>query len=108
MERRDGCGHAQSLQSTSDSLQPYELQPTSLLCPWDSPGKNARMGCCALLQGIFLTQGLNPHLLHLLHCRWILYRLSRQGYLLLMYLIFNLVLVFALFWRKKKLGVRSG
>ena len=25
------------------------------------------MGCHALLQGIFLTQGSNPHLLHLLH-----------------------------------------
>ena len=25
------------------------------------------MGCCALLQGIFLTQGLNPCLLYLLH-----------------------------------------
>ena len=25
------------------------------------------MGCHALLQGIFLTQGLNLHLLHLLH-----------------------------------------
>ena len=24
----------------------------------DSPGKNSRMGCLALLQGIFLTQGL--------------------------------------------------
>ena len=28
------------------------------------------VGCCFLLQGIFLTQGLNPHLLH---CRQILY-----------------------------------
>ena len=25
------------------------------------------MGCHALLQGIFLTQGLNPHLLHILY-----------------------------------------
>ena len=25
------------------------------------------MGCPLLLQGIFLIQGLNPHLLHLLH-----------------------------------------
>ena len=25
------------------------------------------VGCHALPQGIFLTQGLNPHLLHLLH-----------------------------------------
>ena len=24
----------------SDSLQPHGLQPTRLLCPWDSPGKN--------------------------------------------------------------------
>ena len=34
---------------------------------WDSPGKNTGVGCHALLQGIFLTQGLNPCLLHLLH-----------------------------------------
>ena len=35
-----------------------------LLCPWDSPGKNTRVGCHFLLQGIFLTQGSNPGLLH--------------------------------------------
>ena len=29
--------------------------------------KNTGVGCHALLQGIFLTQGLNPRLLHLLH-----------------------------------------
>ena len=34
---------------------------------WDSAGKNIEVGCHALLQEIFLTQGLNPHLLHLLH-----------------------------------------
>ena len=39
----------------------------SPLCPWDSPGKSTRVGCNALLQGIFPTQGLNPSLLHLLH-----------------------------------------
>ena len=33
----------------------------------DSPSKNTGVGCHGLLQGIFLTQGLNPHLLHLLH-----------------------------------------
>ena len=37
-----------------------------LLCPRDSPGKNTRVGCHAL-QGIFLTQGSNPHVLRLLH-----------------------------------------
>ena len=36
------------------------------LCPWDSPSKNTGVGCHALLQGIFLTQGLNLHLLCLL------------------------------------------
>ena len=40
-----------------------------LLCPWDSPGKNTGVCCHFLLQGIFLTQGLNPGLLH---CRQII------------------------------------
>ena len=44
----------------SDSSQPYGLQPTRLLCPQDSPGKNTGVGCHGLLQGIFLTQGSNP------------------------------------------------
>ena len=44
--------------------------------PWNSPGKNTRVGCHSLLQGIFLTQRLNPGFLH---CRQILYHLSRQG-----------------------------
>ena len=37
-----------------------------LLCSWDFPDKNTGMGYNSLLQ-IFLTQGLHPHLLHLLH-----------------------------------------
>ena len=36
-------------------------------CPRDSPGKNTEVGCYALLQGTFLTQGSNPHLFCLLH-----------------------------------------
>ena len=47
----------------SNSLWPSGQQPTRLLCPWDSPGLNTGMGCNALLQGIFLTQESNPHLL---------------------------------------------
>ena len=42
----------------------------------DFPGKNSGVGCHALLQGIFTTQGLNPGLPH---CRQILYHLSHQG-----------------------------
>ena len=34
----------------SDSVQPHGRQPTSLLCPWDSPGKNTGVGCHFLLQ----------------------------------------------------------
>ena len=51
----------------SDTLQPCQSEPIRLLCPWDSPGKNAGVHCHALLHGIFLTQGLNPCLLSLLH-----------------------------------------
>ena len=29
---------------------PHRRQPTRFLCPWDSPGKNTRMGCHFLLQ----------------------------------------------------------
>ena len=46
---------------------------------WDFPGKNAGVGCHFLLQGFFLTQGLNLRLLCLLHCRQILYSLINQG-----------------------------
>ena len=53
----------------SNSLWPDGLQPTKFLCPWASPGKTTEVGCHALLQGIFPTQGSK---LHLLHCRWIL------------------------------------
>ena len=51
----------------SESLRPHGLQPTRLLCPWDFPGKNTGVGCHFLLQRIFLTQGLNLCLLHLLY-----------------------------------------
>ena len=45
---------------------------------WNSPGKNTGAGCHALLQGIFLTQGLNPRLLCLLHWQ-VLYHLCPLG-----------------------------
>ena len=42
-----------------NSLQPHGLQPTRLLCPWDSPGKNTGVGIHSFLLRIFPTQGLN-------------------------------------------------
>ena len=50
-----------------DSLQPHGLQPARFLCPWNSPGKDTGESCHAPFRGIFLTQGLNFHLLSLLH-----------------------------------------
>ena len=43
----------------SDSSWHHEV-----LCPWNFLGKNTGTDCHFLLQGIFPTQGLNPHLLH--------------------------------------------
>ena len=41
--------------------------PPRSLCPLDSPGKNTGVRCHFILQRILPTQGLNPHLLCLLH-----------------------------------------
>ena len=38
---------AQSCQSCP-ALRPHRRQPTRLLCPWDSPGKNTGVGCHCL------------------------------------------------------------
>ena len=54
-----GCGCCLVAQ-----LCPTLCDLTRLLCLWNSPGKNSGVGCHFLLQGIFLTQGLNPGLLH--------------------------------------------
>ena len=52
---------------------PWTVSPPVSSVHGDSPGKNTGVGCHALLQGIFLTQRWNSHLLRLLHCRRILY-----------------------------------
>ena len=54
---------------------PMDCSPPRLLCPRDFPGKNIRVGCHLLLQGIFLTQGSNPSSLH---CRSVLYHLATR------------------------------
>ena len=59
------------LLQTCSTLWPCGLKPARLLSAWNSPGKNTRVGCHALLLGIFLTQGLNPGLLNyrqILYC----------------------------------------
>ena len=71
----------------SDSLQPHGLWPTRLLCPRDPPGKNTRVSCHFLFQGIFPTQGSNPGLPH---CSWTLYCLSHQGSLVYVYVYIHM------------------
>ena len=48
-------------------------------CSSDFSGTNTRMGCHALLQGIFQTQESNPSVLHLLHCQVDSLPLRHQG-----------------------------
>ena len=80
--------HAKSLQSCSSLCDP--LWPARLLCPWGSLGKNTGVGCCFLLQGIFPTQGCNPHLLHLCIGRWVLFHQPHLGSPVLPHAYFNL------------------
>ena len=48
----------------------------TMVCPWNSPGKNTGVGYHSLFQGIFPTQRSNPGLPH---CRQMLYHLNHQG-----------------------------
>ena len=62
------CVCARSVPESCPALcDPMDLEPASLFCPWDFPGRNTGVGCHFLLQGIFPTQESNPHLLHLLY-----------------------------------------
>ena len=68
-----------SFSVVSNSLRPHGLYPARLLCPWDSLGKNTGVDYHSPPQRIFATQGLNPDLLH---CKWILHRLTFREALL--------------------------
>ena len=49
-EGRRGCCCCQVTSVVSDSVRPHRRQPTRLPRPWDSPGKNTRVGSHFLLQ----------------------------------------------------------
>ena len=57
--------------SESHSVMSNSLRPNGLYSPWNSPGQTTGVGNLSRLQGIFLTQGLNPGLPH---CGRILYQ----------------------------------
>ena len=62
---------------SSPTLRPHGLcSPPGSSVHGDSPGKNIGVGCYALLQGIFPTQGANGGLPC---CRWILYPTELPG-----------------------------
>ena len=58
------CARALVAWSCPIPYDPIDWSPPGSSCLWDSPGKNTGVSCHFLLQGIFLTQGSNPHLLH--------------------------------------------
>ena len=63
--------HAKLLQSCP-TLRPYGLQPTRLLCPQDSPGKNPGVSCHLLLQTQYEVCLLKNHILGVM-------RISKKG-----------------------------
>ena len=73
------CGRAQLLQSCLTLFNPMDCSLPGSSVHGVFPDKNNVVGCCALPQGIFLTQELNLCLLCLLHCRQILHSLSHLG-----------------------------
>ena len=57
------CMRDRLLQSCLTLCDPMDCIPPGSSIHGDSPGKNTRVGCHALLQEIFSTQGLNLHLM---------------------------------------------
>ena len=69
------CAVCRVTQSCLTLCDPVDCSPPGSSVRGDSPGKNTGVGCHALLQGIFPTQGSNSGLPH---CRWILYSLTTR------------------------------
>ena len=65
-----------TLKSWLTLCDPMDCSPPGSSVHGDPPGKNTGVGCHALPQGIFPTEGLNSGLLHY---RQSLYHLSHQG-----------------------------
>ena len=62
----EGLRQATSVSQSCPTLcNPLDCSPPGSSVHGDSPGRNAGVGCPVLLQGIFLTRGLNPGVLRL-------------------------------------------
>ena len=75
----NSCVCVLSLQSCPTLCDPMGCSPPGLSVQWDSPSKNTGVGCHALLQGIFPTQGSNPCILYLLHWKAASLALAPRG-----------------------------
>ena len=49
----EAAAAAAKLLQSCTTVRPHRRQPTRLLCPWDSPGKNTGVGCHFLLQCMY-------------------------------------------------------
>ena len=75
-------------QSCPTLCNPMDCSPPGSSVCGASQARILEWGCHFLLQGIFLTQGLD---LGLLHCRQILYHLSHQGYMYILKIRLKLI-----------------
>ena len=71
--RRNGVGLVLSRFSCIWLCHPMDCSPQGSSVHSILQARILEWAAMPLLQGVFLTQGWNQHLLHLLHCRWILY-----------------------------------
>ena len=72
---------------------PVDCSPPGSFVHWDHPSKNTGVGCHALLQGIFPTQGSNPGIPH---CRRVLELPYKSPGTLLCFICINWCLLQAL------------
>ena len=85
--------HARSVVQLCPTLcDLINCNPPGLSIHGDSPGDNTGVGCLFLLQGIFLTHGSNPHLLHCI-------RLKQALLLLFTFFHLNYFKEFIFSWR---------
>ena len=85
--------HARSVVQLCPTLcDLINCHPPGSSIPGDSPGDNTGVGCLFLLQGIFLTYGSNPHLLHCI-------RLKQALLLLFTFFHLNYFKEFIFSWR---------
>ena len=58
--KREVCAGVLNCFSHVQPFAIHGLYPTRILCPWDYPGKNTRVGCRGFLQGNLPDPGIEP------------------------------------------------